>query len=218
MKRLALSLIALCLAFSAKAQDPKFHVYLCFGQSNMEGAARPEHVDSVGISDRYLTMAAVDYKDGSRTKGNWYKALPPLCRYENGMTPADYFGRTMIDNLPSDHRVGVINVAIGGIKIEGFMKDKIAEYAQTTQEWMKPMLKQYDNDPYARLVEMARLAQKDGVIEGILMHQGESNWDDPDWAVKVKQVYESLLADLGLDAAKVPLIVGEAVNLSLIHI
>ena len=90
MKRLALSLIALCLAFSAKAQDPKFHVYLCFGQSNMEGAARPEHVDSVGISDRYLTMAAVDYKDGSRTKGNWYKALPPLCRYENGMTPADY--------------------------------------------------------------------------------------------------------------------------------
>ena len=212
MKRLALSLVALCLAFSAKAQDPKFHVYLCFGQSNMEGAARPEHVDSVGISDRYLTMAAVDYKDGSRTKGNWYKALPPLCRYENGMTPADYFGRTMIDNLPSDHRVGVINVAIGGIKIEGFMKDKIAEYAQTTQEWMKPMLKQYDNDPYARLVEMARLAQKDGVIEGILMHQGESNWDDPDWAVKVKQVYESLLADLGLDAAKVPLIVGEAVN------
>ena len=59
---------------------------------------------------------------------------------------------------------------------------------------------------------MARIAQKDGVIEGILMHQGESNWDDPDWASKVKYVYETLLEDLGLKAEDVPFIIGEAVN------
>lgn len=213
MKRLASTLAALCLFTGLRAQDPNFHVYLCFGQSNMEGAARPESIDSVGISDRYLTMAAVDYADGSRTKGNWYKAVPPLCRYGNGLTPADYFGRTMLENFPENHRVGIINVAIGGIKIEGFMKSEIENYAaNVAPNWMKSMLAQYDNDPYARLVEVARLAQKDGVISGILMHQGESNWDDPDWAAKVKTVYESLLADLGLDAANVPLIVGEAVN------
>ncbi|MDO4213909.1 MAG: alpha/beta hydrolase-fold protein, partial [Bacteroidales bacterium] len=46
----------------------------------------------------------------------------------------------------------------------------------------------------------------------ILMHQGESNWDDPDWASKVKYVYETLLEDLGLKAENVPFIIGEAVN------
>ena len=213
MKRIVLSLLALCCFVGLRAQDPTFHVFLCLGQSNMEGAARPESIDSVGVSDRLLTLAAVDYKDGSRKMGEWYKALPPLCRYGNGMTPADYFGRTMHANYPEGHRVGLINVAIGGIKIEGFMKDEIENYAANVAPgWMKPMLKEYDDNPYKRLVEMAKIAQKDGVIEGILVHQGESNWDDPDWAVKLKSVYESLLADLGLDAKNVPLIVGEAVN------
>lgn len=213
MRKVLISLFSLCLAASAGAQDPDFHIFLCFGQSNMEGAARPEHVDSVGISDRYLTLAAVDYQDSSRVMGQWYKALPPLCRYGNGMSPADYFGRTMLENLPENHRVGVINVAIGGIKIEGFMKSEIENYAaNVAPDWMKNALSAYDNDPYARLVEMARIAQKDGVIEGILMHQGESNWDDPEWPLKVKEVYEDLLEDLGLSADEVPLLVGEVVN------
>ena len=99
MRKALISLFSLCLAVSAGAQDPDFHIFLCFGQSNMEGAARPEHVDSVGISDRYLTLAAVDYQDSSRVMGQWYKALPPLCRYGNGMSPADYFGRTMLEIL-----------------------------------------------------------------------------------------------------------------------
>ncbi len=29
-----------------KAQDPDFHIYLCFGQSNMEGSARLEPQDT----------------------------------------------------------------------------------------------------------------------------------------------------------------------------
>ena len=40
---------------------------------------------------------------------------------------------------------------------------------------MLGMIKEYDGNPYARLVEMAKLAQKDGVIKGVLLHQGESN-------------------------------------------
>ena len=67
-------------------------------------------------------------------------------------------------------------------------------------------------NPYARLVEMARLAQKDGVIKGILLHQGESNTGDPDWPDKVKLVYENLLSDLHLKAKNVPLLAGEVVN------
>ena len=43
---------------------------------------------------------------------------------------------------------------------------------------------------------------------GILLHQGESNVGDPAWPAKVKSVYEKLLADLGLNATEVPLLVG----------
>ena len=42
------------------AQDRDFHIYLAFGQSNMEGNARVEPQDSIGISERFLMMSAVD--------------------------------------------------------------------------------------------------------------------------------------------------------------
>jgi alpha-L-fucosidase 2 len=59
---------------------------------------------------------------------------------------------------------------------------------------------------------MAKLAQKDGVIKGILLHQGESNTNDREWPNKVKDVYENLLKDLNLKADEVPLIAGEVVH------
>lgn len=212
MKRIFTAAIAILIACTMFAQDKNFHVFICFGQSNMEGAARPEKQDSLGISDRYLTMAAVDYQDGSRKMGKWYKAVPPLCRYRTGMTPVDYFGRTLIEYLPENSRVGVINVAVAGCKIEAFMKDSIDAYAKNAQVWMKPILKAYGDRPYDRLVQLARKAQKQGVISGILLHQGESNTGDKDWPAKVKIVYESLLKDLNLKAEDVPLLVGEVVN------
>ena len=39
-------------------------------------------------------------------------------------------------------------------------------------------MKEYDNHPYTRLVECAKAACRDGVIKGILLHQGESNSGD----------------------------------------
>ena len=60
MKRLFLSLIALATVMSVSAQDKNFHIFICIGQSNMEGNARVEDVDREGISPNYLMMAAVD--------------------------------------------------------------------------------------------------------------------------------------------------------------
>lgn len=74
------------------------------------------------------------------------------------------------------------------------------------------MIKEYVGNPYARLVEMAKLAQKDGVIKGILLHQGESNTGDTTWPQKVKGVYDNLLQDLNLKPNSVPLLAGEMVN------
>ena len=31
--------------------DPNFYIYICFGQSNMEGNAQPESIDKTGIDD-----------------------------------------------------------------------------------------------------------------------------------------------------------------------
>ena len=51
-KRFILALAALSLGLQAFAQgpDPDFHIYLCFGQSNMEAGARPAPQDE-GFND-----------------------------------------------------------------------------------------------------------------------------------------------------------------------
>ena len=194
------------------AVDPNFYIFLCFGQSNMEGAARPEAEDTKSPGPRFLLMPAVDDAQRGRTMGKWCEAAAPLCRSNTGLTPADWFGRTLIETLPDNIRVGVIHVAIGGIRIEGFMPDQIAEYVKTAPGWMKGMLEAYGNNPYERLVTLAKRAQQDGVIKGVLMHQGESNTGDPEWAQKVQSVYDHLLGDLQLKPEEVPLLAGEVVQ------
>lgn len=193
------------------SQDPNFYIYLCFGQSNMEGAAKAEKQDST-VNPRFQVMATMDCDNQGRAKGNWYPAIPPLCRCNTKLGPADYFGRTMVENLPENVKVGVIVVAIGGCKIELFDKDNYRGYVENAPDWMKGMLKDYEDNPYGRLVEMAKLAQRDGVIKGILLHQGESNPNDKLWTLKVKGVYDNLVSDLNLDSKEVPLIAGETVN------
>ena len=207
-------MILTCLGVTANtfAQDPNFYIFLCFGQSNMEGAARIEPQDLEGVSPRFLLMPAVDDPQRNRKMGEWCQALPPLCRPNTGLTPVDYFGRTLTENLPENIRVGVIHVAIGGIRIEGFMPEGMAEFVKTAPGWMTGMLKAYDNNPYERLVTLAKKAQKDGVIKGVLMHQGESNTGDPEWANKVQNVYDHLLGDLQLKPEEVPLLAGEVVQ------
>jgi hypothetical protein len=56
---------------------------------------------------------------------------------------------------------------------------------------------------------MAKIAQKDGVIRGILLHQGESNPNDRQWCNKVKGIYDDLMKDLNLNPKDVPFLAGE---------
>lgn len=203
--------LTIAFVFDSIAQDKNFHIYLCLGQSNMEGHSRPQAQDSIGISDRFKVLASVDCDDRGRKKGSWYAAVPPLTRCYTGLSPADYFGRTMVENLPGKVKVGIINVSVGGCKIELFDEDSCASYTAKQPDWMKNVIKEYGDNPYRRLVEMAKLAQKDGVIKGILLHQGESNTGDTLWPQKVKKVYERLLKDLNLEAKNVPLLAGELV-------
>jgi hypothetical protein len=196
----------------AGAPDPNFHIYLAFGQSNMEGFPGIEAQDKTGVNKRFQMLAAVDFANLGRKKGEWYDAVPPLCRTSTGLCPADFFGRTMVSRTPARITIGVVNVSVAGCKIELFDKDTYQAYAATAPAWMNNIIKEYGGNPYQHFVDMAKLAQKKGVIKGILLHQGESNTNDKEWPNKVAKIYRDLIRDLNLRAENVPLLAGETVN------
>lgn len=194
--------------------DPKFYIFLCFGQSNMEGNAAIEAMDRVSPGPRFKMLSCVDMPGLSRSKGKWYVATPPLCREYTGLTPADYFGRTLVKHLPEDVTIGVVHVAVGGAPIELYDEDVISKpgYWDNQADWYVNYCKSYDMNPYRRLINMAKEAQKSGVIKGILLHQGESNNCQQDWPEKVKKVYDNIIKELNLNADDVPLLAGEMVG------
>ena len=202
----------LLLNMNAFSQDTNFWIFVCFGQSNMEGFPGIQDQDRTNVDARFQILATVDFPKQDRKRGGWYAAVPPLCRPSTGLCPADFFGRTLVASLPKNIRVGVVNVSVAGCKIELFEKDNYQSYASNAPVWMKGIIKAYDGNPYQHLVDAAKLAQQAGVIKGILLHQGESNTGDKEWPNKVKGIYDNLLADLNLKAKDVPLLAGELVN------
>ena len=214
-KLLTLGVLLATLLPKANADvDPNFYIYICFGQSNMEGNAQPETIDRTGVDKRFRLLATCNFSSPSRKMGNWYVATPPLVSPAGGLGPTDYFGRTMVENLPEEVRVGVIPVAMGGSPIEMFDKDKYKQkMQQNPNEWWATLAKQhYGGNPYGRIIEMAKKAQEVGVIKGILLHQGCSNNGDPNWPNMVKKIYTDMLKDLNLGADTVPLFVGETLR------
>ena len=208
----------MCAALTATAQtetsdevDPNFHVYLCFGQSNMEGNAQWESIDNQYVDPRFQMLATTNFDSPKRTLGNWYKALCPIVSPWGKLGMSDYFGRTMVAAMPAEVKVGVVAVAMGGSPIEMFDKDKYKKKMQENPNelWTNLANQYYGGNPYGRLIEMAKKAQEKGVIKGILLHQGCSNCGNPNWPTMVKKIYNDMLKDLGLKAADVPLFVGE---------
>ena len=201
-------LILMSMDLSAQKKS-NFYIYLCFGQSNMEGQGTIETQDQT-INDRFKVFQALDCPNLGRTKGKWYPAVPPTCQCNTKLSPADYFGRTMVANLPDSITVGVINVAVGGCDIRLFDKDIHQDYDSTYKEsWFTTKVANYEWNPYKYLIDLAKLAQKDGVIKGILLHQGETNTGQAQWPSYVKKIYNDMLTDLSLKADAVPLLAGE---------
>ena len=196
---------------AAKADvDPNFHIYLCFGQSNMEGNAQWEDVDNE-VDSRFQMLATTNFDNPKRTMGNWYTANCPIVSPMGKLGPTDYFGRTMVAAMPTNVKIGVVAVAMGGSPIEMFDKDKYEKKLKDnpTEWWAQLSKNYYGSNPYGRLIEMAKKAQESGVIKGILLHQGCSNCGNPEWPNMVKKIYNDMLTDLNLNAEDVPLFVGE---------
>jgi hypothetical protein len=217
MKLMTLALAGLsALAVQASAApDPNFWVYLCFGQSNMESGTRLEEVDRAPVDERFQVLADFDNESRGWKKGNWYKADAPITARGRGFNLVDYFGRTMVANLPKGIRVGIVKCSVSGTKIELWDKDAWKNYLDhlpASDSWKITAAAIYQPSPYQFLVDQAKVAQKEGVIRGILIHQGESNFEDPNWPNKVKKIYGDLVKDLNLKPENVAVLAGEVVN------
>ncbi len=181
--------------------DAGRQIFLLIGQSNMEGAPRPESRDLA----ENLRVQVLGYDAGcpGRTWNEWAPAVPPLHRCWAGVGPGDYFGKAMAEAWPNAE-IGLVPCAISGVDIDFFRKGVVSS---RRDEFEIPP----DNareGAYEMVIERARVAQQSGVIRGILFHQGESDTGNPAWVGKVREMVTDLRADLGL-GEEVPFVAGE---------
>ena len=191
------------------SQDPNFHIYLCFGQSNMSGQGTVIQADRT-VNPRFQVLRAASHS--GQQVGQFYPAVPPLGHSGSQMGPSDFFGRKMLELMPENITIAVTNISIGGQSISLFDKSTKANYisqARNNNEWWIQYLDQYGGDLYNRIIEMGEVAKQKGVIKGILFHQGEADYNNNNWSSQVKKVYEDILQDLNLNAAEVPFLMGE---------
>lgn len=179
--------------------DTSFHIYLMFGQSNMEGAGKIEAQDLV-TNPRVKMMQDLTCSNLNRNYGEWYTASPPLNRCWSGLGPGDSFGRMLGAEAPPYVTIGLINASVSGCNIYIYKKgcpDGLDAASQGIP---------FDCG-YAWLLDLAKKAQQVGVIKGIIFHQGETNTGDPNWKYTIQQIVKDLKADLGL--GDIPFLAGE---------
>jgi len=176
-------------------------LFLLIGQSNMEGIPAPEEQDRVE-NPRVKVLAYNNCSSPARTYNTWYTASPPLHSCWAGVGPGDYFAKTLADAYP-DRTIGLVPCAIAGVDIDFFRKGVVS---RRRDEFPIPPDNHWSG-AYEWVIDRARLAQKDGVIRGIIFHQGESDTGDPAWVGKVREMLTDLRADLGI--GDVPFIAGE---------
>jgi hypothetical protein len=181
--------------------DPNFYVFLLIGQSNMEGQPKAEAADLTS-DPRVKVLAYDDCPNLSRKYNEWTTAAPPLHSCYAGVGPGDGFGKALAAAYPNA-TIGLVPCAIAGVDIDFFRKGVTS--ARRSEFRIPP-----DNHwtgAYEWVIERARIAQKSGVIRGIIFHQGESDTGQSVWVDKVKEMVTDLRADLGL--GDVPFIAGE---------
>ena len=200
----------LAVSSANAAPDPNFHIYLAFGQSNMEGQGNIESQDKT-VDKRFQVLWSTNETSCGKKLGEWSDAVPPLASCSGKLGPADYFGRTMVEKTDPQIRVGIVDVAVAGCSIQLFDSPISQSYMNQQAGWFKQKVEAYGGKPYERLIEMAKKAQEEGVIKGIIFHQGETDAGDGQWPSKVKAVYDRILRDLNL-GDDIPFLAGEVLR------
>lgn len=132
-------------------------VFILAGQSNMAGRGLVEAQDTVS-SERIFSI---------NKEGGLVPAKEPLHFYEPKMAGLDCglsFGKELLNGIPEDVSLLLIPTAVGGSSISQWLGDS------THRE--VPLLTNF--------LEKVEIGKEEGVIKGILWHQGESDANERD--------------------------------------
>ena len=199
------------------APNPNFHIYIAYGQSNMAGNGEIVPAEDQATDPKNFLMIAshnanASQRSGRTTQsietGKWYPAIPPMFHPTENLSPADYFGRAMVDSLPGV-TVGIIPVAIGAVAIKAFDKDQYQAYFNSAESYIKNWARDYDSNPYQRIVDLGKKAKEVGVIKGFIFHQGETDGSGTEWQNTVYKTYKDIVNALELDENEVAFVAGE---------
>ncbi|MBR6450907.1 MAG: carbohydrate-binding protein, partial [Fibrobacter sp.] len=199
------------------APNPNFHIYIAYGQSNMAGNGDIVPAEDQATDPKNFIMLAshnanANQRSGKTTQsiktGEWYPAIPPMFHPTENLSPADYFGRAMVDSLPGV-TVGIIPVAIGAVAIKAFDKDQYKAYFSSAESYIQNWARDYDSNPYQRIVDLGKKAKEVGIIKGFIFHQGETDGSGTEWQNAVYKTYKDFITALELDENEVAFVAGE---------
>lgn len=170
--------------------DPNFHLYLLVGQSNMAGRGE---IDSLSTPNNpHILMLTGE--------NEWVMAKDPL-HFDKpkviGVGPGLAFAQNMLAfEKDRNVKIGLIPCAVGGTSIDMWQPGKDA----------------YDRQyyPYDDAIERLHAAMKDGVIKGIIWHQGEGDSNEEKAKVyleKLEKLITRFRNEIGHQA--VPFVAGE---------
>lgn len=168
--------------------NEKFHLYLLIGQSNMSGRGPliQNEVDYTTLSDERIKM----FTEGME----WVTAKHPIhFDYEDAAVgPGLEFAMQMLEySMDPEVTIGLIPAAVGGSNIGHWEPEK-------------------PGNLYHKAMIRTTVATTNGVLKGVLFHQGEANISKEDvgtWSTKVKEVISGLRSDF--KNPELPFIMGE---------
>ena len=170
--------------------DPNFHLYLLVGQSNMAGRGR---IDSLSTPNNPRILIL--------TKENeWIIAKDPL-HFDKpkvvGVGPGLAFAQEMlVFENNRNVKIGLIPCAVGGTNIDMWQPGKDA----------------YDGQyyPYDDAIKQLHTAMKEGVIKGIIWHQGEGDSNEEKAKVYIEKLERLItLFRNEIGDQEVPFVAGE---------
>ncbi len=246
MKKIKHLLCILMLVFVTAAFGQEKHLYIAFGQSNMRGPGPIRDKDKENIPEnlQVLNVMTGEYGGISRTKGQWYKAVPPLIirgnlnhytgQFTIGLSVADWFGRTIYAQKPDYvSHIGIIPVAGGSLALGAYHKtwgtsryfasgsgganrdNGRPDNTERTEGYNMYVTESGYASLYDAVISNAKKAQSEGwIVKGIIVHQGESGrgLNYASWGNILKDIYNDMLADLGLEPNSIPILCGQTFN------
>ena len=190
MRKLCVLIVTIALLNAGCSQQYSnrrdFHLYLLAGQSNMAGRGKVQEQD-MQIHPRVYVL----------NQGNeWELAKDPLHFDKPGIVgvgPGLAFGKA-VAGYKKRVRIGLIPCAAGGSPISSWTK---GGYHDQTK-----------SHPYDDAVRRAGAAMQNGVLKGIIWHQGESD-SKPEIAQMYQVKLEELISDFRRDLGdeKLPFVV-----------